>query len=253
MALAEIFYKSIFNDSEDLLTSDVFTTFRYLPPHLGIIRFIRSIDDLHKFIAEPDEKSTCEYYFWPLGQILYREPDLLLEFRIGEKIYDIVIEVKYLSGPSDSEEEEEEIDGEMFKKGNQLASQYKDLLHGEYQIKQIEDEKLTYSHKRLQSNQEDRFQVYLTENLNQPEYEFNEFYKRYDKKKDKLYWTNWYSVYDFFSELSKEIRDFPQSLMIHDVLALLMSKSFSSFKSMPKLPLLDLKNASGEFWKAQEE
>lgn len=252
MTIAEIFYKSIFNDSENLLTSDVFTVFRYLPPHIGIIRFIRSIDDLHKFIVEPDEKSTCEYYFWPLGLLLHREPDLLLELRIREKTYHIVVEVKYLSGPSEGEGKKEKVDGKVFKKGNQLASQYKDLLKGEYQVKQIIDGKLKYSHKKLQSKQEDRFEVYLTANLNQPEYEFKEFDKRFDKNKDKLYWTNWYHVYDFFTELSTEIKDFPQSLMILEVLALLESKSFSSFKSTPKPPLLDLRNVSGAFWKTQE-
>lgn len=249
MTLAEVFYKSIFNDSEDLLTSDVFTVFRYLPPHLGIIRFIRSIDNLHKLIPEPDKKSNCEYYFWPLGLLLHREPDLLLEFQIGGEIFHIVVEVKYLSGPSDAEAIEEEVDGKMFKKGNQLASQYKDLLCGEYEVKQIIDGKLKYCHKKLQSRQENRFQVYLTANLNQPEYEFNEFCKRFEKKKDKLYWTNWYHVFDFFSDLETEIKDFPQSLVIQDILALLESKYFSSFKSIPQLPLLDMKNVSGAFWK----
>ncbi len=160
--------------------------------------------------------------------------------------------MKYLSGPSEREEKEKNVDGKMFKKGNQLASQYKDLLKGEYQVKQIIDGKLKYFHKKLQSKQEDRFEVYLTANLNQPGYEFNEFDKRFDKNKDKLYWTNWYHLYDFFAELSTEIKDFPQSLMILEVLALLESKSFSSFKSIPKPPLLDLQNVSGAFWKTQE-
>ena len=253
MALAEIFYKNIFNDSEDLLTSDVFTVFRYLPPHIGIIRFIRSIDDLYKFITEPDEKSTCEYYFWPLGLLLHREPDLLLEFQIREKIYHVVVEVKYLSGPSDAEEREEEVAGKMFKKGNQLASQYRDLMEGEYEVKQIIDGKLKYFNKKLRSSQKDRFEVYLTANLNQPEYEFKEFHKRFDKKKHKLYWTNWYHVFDFFSDLVVEIKEFPQSLAIQDILTLLESKSFSSFKSIPKLPHLDMKNVSGTFWKKKEK
>ena len=253
MALAEVFYKNIFNDSEDLLTSDVFTVFRYLPPHIGIIKFIRSIDDLHEFIPKPEEKSTCEYYFWPLGLLLHREPDLLLEIQIGGKIYHIVVEVKYLSGPSDTEEREEEVGGKKFKKGNQMASQYRDLLEGEYEVKQIIDGKLKYSCKKLQSSQKDRFQVYLTANLNQPVYEFKEFYKRFDKKKHNLYWTNWYHVYDFFSDLLTEIKGFPQSLVIQDILTLLETKSFSAFKSIPKLPLLDMKNVSGVFGKKREK
>ncbi len=59
-------------------------------------------------------------------------------------------------------------------------------------------------------------------------------------------------MYDFFSDLVTEIKDFPQSLMILEVLALLEGKSFSSFKSIPRPPLLDLRNVSGEFWKTQE-
>ncbi|HSH01736.1 MAG TPA: hypothetical protein VLL52_04395 [Anaerolineae bacterium] len=44
--LAEIHRKTPFTYFEDLLTADVFMAFKYLPPYLGIIPFLRTVPTL---------------------------------------------------------------------------------------------------------------------------------------------------------------------------------------------------------------
>ena len=81
MAIAEIHGKTPFDYYEDLLTADVFAAFRYLPADAGIIGFLRSIENVADVIVQPEASSTCEFHFWPLGELCRREPDLLLEKR----------------------------------------------------------------------------------------------------------------------------------------------------------------------------
>lgn len=60
---AELHGKAPFIYSEDLLTSDVFTGFRYLPADEGVIGFLRSVEGLADVIEAPDPSSTCDIYF----------------------------------------------------------------------------------------------------------------------------------------------------------------------------------------------
>ena len=46
MTIAEIHGKSPYIYSEDILTADVFTAFRYLPAEVGIVGFLRSIEEV---------------------------------------------------------------------------------------------------------------------------------------------------------------------------------------------------------------
>lgn len=102
MALAEIYGKTPFIYFEDLLTADVFAAFRYLPPDIGIISFLRSIPGLESLIEKPNASSTCSFHFWLVGKVIGREPDVLLEVEINGRLLHIVIEAKYYSGPGDN-------------------------------------------------------------------------------------------------------------------------------------------------------
>jgi len=94
--IAEIHGKSPFHKFEDFLTSDVFAAIKYIPPHQGFVRFLRTIKGIDSIIPEPDKNTICSFYFWPLALLFHREPDKLLEHQIREKIYHIVVVVKYL-------------------------------------------------------------------------------------------------------------------------------------------------------------
>ena len=170
MTLAEVYGKTPFTYFEDLLTADVFAAFRYLPPHIGIIGFLRTIPGLEKQIEQPNESSTCTFHFWPVGDVIGREPDVLLEVEINGRISHIVIEAKYYSGPSDKDDEEIEINGDPQRTGNQLGDQLHDLESGVYRIFQDGSRNTQLT---LSSRQEDRALIYLTAHPTRPNYELD--------------------------------------------------------------------------------
>lgn len=146
MTIAELHGKSPLTTSEDMLTANVFTAFRYLPAASGIIGFLRAIKGLGDIIPEPQREATAHYFFWPKGQM--REPDVLLELRIDGALYHIVVETKYLSGATDREIEEIEEAEEIIPWGNQLADQLRELIKGVYTIRQDGSRSMMMSGKR---------------------------------------------------------------------------------------------------------
>lgn len=74
MAIAELHGKHL---EEDLLTSDVFGAFKYLPPSLGLLPFLAKakpfVEDAAPLSCDAGDAS---YYFWPRAG--RREPDLLI-------------------------------------------------------------------------------------------------------------------------------------------------------------------------------
>ncbi len=201
MALAEIHGKMPFIYSEDLLTADVFAAFKYLPADSGILAFLHSIDGLNGLLRplQAGESVTCDYHFWPLGFMRRREPDVLLEISIEERIYHIVVEAKYYSGPSDKEIEEIELDGDVYQVGNQLADQLRDLHHGEYRIFR---QGLRHRRISLLSEVNDRFLIYLTAHNTKPRTELDRAKAQYPIGQRKLFWANWSQVYEHFKSLA---------------------------------------------------
>jgi hypothetical protein len=246
LALAEIHGKTPFDYYEDLLTADVFAAFRYLPAGAGIIGFLRSVENMATAIACPEGTSTCEFHFWPLGQLCRREPDLLLELDIGGRLYHVVVEVKYMSGPSDGEDVEISHRGESFTIGNQLGDQFRDLLNGQYLVwggsSRIESKPLT-------SRPEDRLQLYLTAHVSRPEEELERAMQRCPESRGRLFWTNWYQVHDYLRLAARVLQSFPYSRIIDDACTLLDQKQFSSFRGIKVPPVMDMQGIRGAFWK----
>lgn len=245
LAIAEIHGKTPFDYYEDLLTADVFAAFRYLPADAGVIGFLRSIENLAEFIARPDANSTCELHFWPLGELCNREPDLLLELDIGGRLYHVVVEAKYMSGPSDGEDVEIIHQGEPLTLGNQLGDQFRDLLNGEYLVyrgaKRIR-------RKRLASRVEDRLQLYLTAHVFRPQEELDLAVEYCPESRGRLFWANWYQVYDYLGLTGEKLERFPYSRIIGDLCALLDRKQFSSFHGVEAPPDIDMEGVAGSFW-----
>lgn len=231
---AELHGKTPFVYSEDILTSDVFTTFRYLPAQEGIIGFL--IDGLVDFIPPPEATSTCKLYFWPRGDL--REPDVLLELQIRGQLYHVIVEAKYLSGPSDGEAEatgETVQDSEAIRRtGNQLADQFLDLRHGHYRINRT---RWTSSVLQLGSTSNDRFLLYLTAHHLRPDEELTRCHERCPASDGRLFWTSWYQVHDYIAEKSSELTE-PYGLITADLIALLRQKGFCPFHGLPLLPVL---------------
>jgi len=88
---------------EDKLTGDVFGHLRYLPPANGLIPILKTCrfkeNHIERFHNLLNKQTKFEYRFWP--SYIEGEPDLIIE---SENLV-ILIEVKYLSGLSSDDEE----------------------------------------------------------------------------------------------------------------------------------------------------
>lgn len=246
MTVAEIHRKTPLIYSEDLLTADVFTAFRYLPPHHGAIGFLRSVEGIADILPAADNNSTCEVHFWPLGLYCNREPDLLLELDIRGRLFSVVVEAKYLSGPSDGPDTETVHQGKIIMLGNQLADQYRDLRNGQYLVWRgaTRDRR-----KRLSSRVGDRFELYLTSHLFRPREDLDLCVQYCPEASGRLFWANWYHVYEYLASTKDAINEFPYNRIIDDICILLHEKGFSSFHGVTKPPEIEIGPVSGSFWK----
>lgn len=244
--IAEIHRKSPLTTSEDFLTADVFSTFRYLPAETGIIGFLRSHSELAKRIPKPKGEATAFYHFWPLGE--KREPDLLLELNINGVTYHIVIEAKYLSGPSDGEIIEVERDDEIITMGNQLADQMRELDIGRYTVW---EEGVRQSPKTLSSDIEHRLLIYLTAHPLRPKVELNRSQALYPVGADRLFWLNWYQVDDYLRDSVAKFSDFPFHRIVEDLLMLLEMKGFAAFLGVSKPTISGV--PIGGFWQDRRQ
>jgi len=245
MTIAEIHRKvsEKWTNSEDVLTSDVFTAFRYLPADKGIVGFLRSIYGLSSIIPEPIVSASCEFHFWPRGR--YREPDLMLEITVDGHVYHVLIEAKYLSGPSDYEIVESAQDGDTIKLGNQLADQLRGLHRGSYTIFHEGDR---YKQLLMSSRKEDRLLLYLTAHPVRPDYELAQVKILYPEGTFALFWANWYQVYDYLTTGKDNFSTFPYNRIVADVLTLLKIKHFSTFQGITPVPDFNQTKIEHGFW-----
>jgi hypothetical protein len=85
---------------EDILTSNVFGSFRYLPAGLALIPWLghaEACDAAHPLVAA--DVTDAEVFFWP--KVGDREPDVLVLLKAPGGMVDlVVVECKYHSGKS---------------------------------------------------------------------------------------------------------------------------------------------------------
>jgi hypothetical protein len=168
---------------EDLLTSDVFGSFRYLPPDRGLLQFLATARTADNELFMPGvEAHNVQWSFWPR---LYRkgysscEPDVVIGLTDSQnKTHLIMVEAKYFSGKSSFEEEgEEDI-------GYQLAREL-DILNV------VTPEDLDWDHpKEIIA----RTLLYVTKDVAFPHSSISESLREYYKKRKSpglIYWTSW--------------------------------------------------------------
>ena len=248
VAIAEIHGKSPYTNSEDFLTADVFGAFRYLPAEIGILGFLRSIVEIGEVLSAPnvvntEVESSAAFFFWPLGEA--REPDVLVELNVNGALYHVVVEAKYLSGPSDLELQEIEHQEDIILIGNQLADQLRELAAGEYTVWQ---DGTRGQIKRLTSHCEHRFLLYLTAHPTRPDRELAQSAALVPDHAHRLCWASWYHVYDYLQTNRAALATFPYNRIVQDALALLARKQFGGFDGVRPPPLIDLREATGSFW-----
>jgi hypothetical protein len=244
--IAEIHHKSPLTTSEDFLTADVFSAFRYLPVTEGLIGWLHLNPDLAKNIPVPQESAAAVYHFWSLGNT--REPDVLIELIIDEVTYHIVVEAKYLSGPSDGEIIAADGDDETVMMGNQLADQLRDLDIGHYTIWQGGTRR---TRKLLSSEPAHRLLIYLTAHPLRPKAELNRSQQLYPTGADRLFWMSWYHVDDYLRSNFTKFSEFPYRNIVSDLLLLLGMKGFASFRGVTRPIVANV--PPGAFWQDRRQ
>lgn len=135
MTIAELHGKisrtgaNLHNQMEDLLTSDLFSTCKYVRPSTLLLPYLQTSVDLNgasicNYLSE--DILNVEYRFWPMLE--RSEPDLLLCFHDqGGKPSLVMVEAKYLSAKSSVPLEREELDLALVP-SDQLAREYLDIM-----------------------------------------------------------------------------------------------------------------------------
>lgn len=234
MTIAELHGKSPWTTSEDFLTADVFTAFRYLPADMGIIGFLRTIPGLDERLPAARE-AEARIHFWPLGMFLRREPDLLLELRLDDRLIHIVVESKYFAGPSDKTGAELLLGEQTVNVGRQLVDQFLDLQQGTYTLFRdgVRDRQIV-----LESRPVDRYLLYLTAHPVRPEAELDLVLHDHAEIQGTLFWANWHHVYEHLHSLRFYLTEFPYAQILADICLLLERKGFFTFHGFrPSFPI----------------
>ena len=179
---------------EDLLTSDVFSAFKYSPPDEGLIPFLshgRCFDGSGDKLDFLEKIVKVKYYFWPRSKFLHREPDLIIILETSDhRTIAIDVEAKYMSGKHniDAKNDEEISIGEM--SGDQLYDQYFELKNKNYPGQLGEELKAING----------QYVFYITAHYVPPYDDINETIQTCRDKGDDdalqaFYWLNWRSAY----------------------------------------------------------
>lgn len=245
MTIAEIHGKlSPYEHMEDLLTSDVFSTFKYLDVNNGLIPFLKKATAFEDN-APPDfleDIVEADYVFWPRTTYLNRELDVLiiLTKKNGSTI-SVLIEAKYHSGKSNTYREEGTTDKENnpleHLDGDQLAELFKELQDGNIYIGNplIRD-------KYIQSAGS-RYLFFVTAQYASPRHDIDETFKVLEKKQylnqnnHNFFWVNWHCIIDVIDEVnSRETWKTAPSLryLLSDLKELLERKDLVPFHGFTK-------------------
>jgi len=215
---------------EDLLTSDVFGTCKYLQPRELLIPFLKtstSLDGHQLAVFLEDDIISVNYMFWP--RLTKTEPDLLLQIQTDtEKDLLVMIEAKYLSGKSSASLDEYELEIASAP-SDQLAKEYWDL---------VEYAKLT----QMENQKENAiYLVYVTAHRSIPVrslIETQNEIRKFHNQDVRVYWTSWIQLSQLLCEQVCDVNPFRTSNeMKKDLLFLLERKGLVRFTGVGMLEI----------------
>lgn len=233
MTIAELHGKisrtgaNLHDQLEDLLTSDVFSTCKYVRPDsllLPLLKTAKSLQGATLADQIPDTVAGVKYIFWPL--LKRSEPDLLLSLKLasGEFIL-VLVEAKYFSVKSGSALEADQLEIASTP-SDQLAREYLDL----YEANQ------RFHHRKAAVIS--RYLVYITASRLIPETELRESTKeiahfRASGSVPDLYWTSWFNLHPILAH-TQNLMDWEKPL-IQDLKQLLERKGLVFFRGFSRL------------------
>lgn len=267
MTIAELHGKlSPFEGMEDLLTSDVFGTFRYLEPNQGLVPFLSGAVGFEGDI-KPDflhDVVSAEYFFWPRTSKLNREPDLVIILTRSDGTFiSLVIEAKYFSGKSNIYRDDQPVLEQtpedynhksvlMHHDGDQLAESFKELIEGNIIFRNN-----NLAKDKLISSGGEKYFFYVTAHYARPRVDIKETleklinYNYSEEELKKYFWVNWQKALPVMEEtLSRVNGNNPVRYLVEDLIALLKRKGliyFAGYKSIE----FDILEKDVYFWQDQ--
>ena len=206
---------------EDLLTSDIFGCFRYLPAEEGLIPFLKTAKS-HRGISLdiPSSINSMQYAFWPYLKVKGCnpcEPDLLIGIETDQGLHLIMIEAKYYSGLSSEEDDQDE-------PNNQLARELDNLATiSASQLPWLAD--LSIISRNL---------VFVTQDMKIPNDLLSHSLAEYQTKRGNgdIFWTSWRFLPAILeNQLAKEF-NVEQRAILEDILLLLQKKGLTMFRGI---------------------
>lgn len=204
---------------EDLLTSDVFGCFRYIPPELGLKPFLETAQSPNaQSIYYPAEVVRVRYSFWPWLKIRgcnSCEPDLVIGVETKQGIHVYMIEAKYYSGlSSDSDDSDSPND--------QLARELDNLDHVSFH-----DFAWPPNLNILSRNL-----IFITKDMKIPSTLIANSLEEYTNKQcndGDIFWTSWRFLPNLIQKKMDEVSEVPYQAVLQDMLSLLKKKGLEMF------------------------
>jgi hypothetical protein len=234
LTLAEIYGKISSNGSnltdklEDLLTSDVFGTCRYLEPNMLLIPFLSSAKNLkNEFLSVEFIVEDVFWNFWPqINPINGKtcEPDVVIGLvDADENMHLIMVESKLYSGKSSFEGD---IQNEM--PTDQLAKEY-------FALEFVSLDDLGWD---VQNSIVERKLVYITADTEMPRLDILDSITAYKKVGDsEIFWTSWRFLPKLVDSI---IADIPATnkynkMLLEDLITLLKRKQLTMFEGISRI------------------
>jgi hypothetical protein len=198
VTLAELHGKlTAYEQSEDLLTSDVFGTFKYVEPQNGLLPFLqRAKNILGDSFPLPTNVHNVEYLFWPKTTGYRRESDVLCILTSSDgTVISVMVECKYTSPKSNS------LSSTLDSHGDQLAEQFVDLMQSKLDLN-------TESLRKVMSSQ-NKYVFYVTAHYGLPRKEIQEsidilLNMRIHHPESHIYWVSWRDVHHIVDKLIEQ-------------------------------------------------
>jgi hypothetical protein len=257
MAILSLHGKS---GEEDSLTSEVFGSFKYLPPSLGIVPFLRRARDVNGHLPLCHfEADIALYCFWPRAR--RREPDLfLLLLPTAGLPIAAVVEAKYRSGKHNHSENSDEAaflsvsnhDSAQLDdaQGDQLGFYFDCLLNNDITLPERRSwfaENLSSASKQLSGAdllsgvpQSRKFLIYVTAHHSMPKSDILSTLDNVPREhREQILWLNWQAAASTLEDVLRSDSGLPNWELesAADALSVLAVLGLLPYRGWPSLSL----------------
>ncbi|CAM4193613.1 hypothetical protein BAMA_23995 [Bacillus manliponensis] len=219
MLQAEIKGK-FYSNSEDVLTSSVIGSMRYLSSPLFFVGLLNSSVNVNgEFLRINEVVKKVTFLFWE--RLENSEPDVLAILENEDSTYHIVcIEAKFLSGKSSKEDETVDLVERQNYQRDQLARELEDLYKESFY------KRISVHPSKIKATS----LIYLTNDTSIPYKDLSESAKHalLPREKKQLFWLSWSMIYSEVCKWSKSgtVQD---QCILFDLKLLLERKELNSF------------------------